>query len=32
MNACVDLIERSVAPDASWIRPDIFADEALYRP
>ncbi len=26
-----DLIERSVAPDASWIRPDIFSDEALYR-
>ncbi len=31
MDARHDLIERSVAPDASWIRPDIFSDEALYR-
>lgn len=30
MDSCRDLIERCIAPDASWIKPDIFANEELY--
>ncbi len=31
MSTCEDLIERCVAPDASWIKPEIFTSDEVYR-